>query len=90
MKNAPLTNDVAARICKHMNNDHSKALVTYATHYAGCKPPLQAKMVELNTKEMKLEVDGELIAIAFNHTLVDSEDAHKTLVSMFKVATSST
>ena len=33
---------------------------------------------------MELEVDGTSVSIAFDHTLTDSEDAHRTLVAMLR------
>ena len=33
---------------------------------------------------MELEVDQKIIQINFENTLLDSDDAHKTLVSMLK------
>ena len=44
----------------------------------------KSKMIDLTAMSMKLEVDGEIIEIPFDHKLVDSADAHKTLVAMLK------
>jgi hypothetical protein len=33
---------------------------------------------------MELEVDGARMEVAFDHTLSDSEDAHRTLVAMLR------
>ena len=84
MTKEPLNEEVSARICKHMNKDHSSAVLAYAQYYGGEKNALQAKIRHLNEEYMELEVDGHSINIKFNHKLSDSEDAHKTLVSMLK------
>ncbi|KGG32464.1 putative heme iron utilization protein [Prochlorococcus marinus str. SS51] len=41
-------------------------------------------MLEITSLWMKLKVDGNDLQIPFDHTLIDSSDAHKTLVSMSK------
>ena len=33
---------------------------------------------------MRLEVDGQALEIHFDHSLTDSEDAHRTLVAMLR------
>jgi hypothetical protein len=33
---------------------------------------------------MTLEVDGASVQVAFDHTLSDSDDAHRTLVAMLR------
>ena len=80
----PLTSAVSERICKHMNDDHSEAVVAYARHYGGVEAPQQARMVAVRPEAMELEVDGQRLAVAFDHTLSDSEDAHRTLVAMLR------
>ncbi|MEN9387220.1 MAG: hypothetical protein RLZZ255_196 [Cyanobacteriota bacterium] len=80
----PLTSAVSERICKHMNDDHAEAVLAYARHYGGVEAPQQARMVAVRPEAMELEVDGERLAVAFDHTLSDSEDAHRTLVAMLR------
>ena len=41
-------------------------------------------MVSVKAETMELEVDGASVSIAFDHTLTDSEDAHRTLVAMLR------
>ena len=84
MSNEKITDIVSQRICKHMNNDHKEAVLEYAHHYGGLPSAKKAKMISINSAEMKLDADGNLIRIEFDHMLSDSEDAHKTLVSMIK------
>ena len=80
----PLTVIVSERICKHMNDDHAEAVLAYARHYGGVEAPQQARMVAVRPEAMELEVDGQRLAVAFDHTLSDSEDAHRTLVAMLR------
>ena len=80
----PLTSAVSERICKHMNDDHTEAVLAYARHYGGVEAPQQARMVAVRPEAMELEVDGQRLAVAFDHTLSDSEDAHRTLVAMLR------
>ena len=80
----PLTSAVSERICKHMNDDHAEAVLAYARHYGGVANPRAARMVAVGPETMELEVDGEALQIRFDHTLSDSEDAHRTLVAMLR------
>ena len=80
----PLTTEVSTRICKHMNDDHAEAVLDYARHYGGIDAPGSARMVAVMPNSMELEVDGSSLRIPFDHTLTDSEDAHKTLVAMLR------
>ena len=80
----PLTSAVSDRICKHMNGDHADAVLAYARHYGGVENPGQARMVAVKPEAMQLEVDGTMVEVAFDHTLSDSEDAHRTLVAMLR------
>ena len=84
MKSDPLTADVSVRICKHMNNDHQEALISYARHYAGLEGITKARMITISSIGMELEVDEQRVQIPFDHQLIDSEDAHKTLVAMLR------
>ena len=80
----PLTSTVSDRICAHMNDDHAEAVVAYARHYGGAENPSQARMLKVEPERMLLDVDGSELSIAFDHTLSDSEDAHRTLVAMLR------
>ena len=80
----PLTSAVSERICKHMNDDHAEAVLAYARHYGGVEAPQQARMVAVRPEAMELEVDGQRLDVAFDHTLSDSEDAPRTLVAMLR------
>ena len=80
----PLTVIVSERICKHMNDDHAEAVLAYARHYGGVEAPQQARMVAVRPEAMELDVDGQRVDVAFDHTLSDSEDAHRTLVAMLR------
>ena len=80
----PLTAAVGERICRHMNKDHSEALLSYARHYGGVASPISARMLRLEAEGMDLEVDGVTVRISFDHVLRDSDDAHQTLVAMLR------
>ena len=53
-------------------------------HYGGIHAPESARMVAVTPNSMELEVDGSSLQIPFDHTLTDSEDAHRTLVAMLR------
>jgi putative heme iron utilization protein len=80
----PLTPAVSDRICKHMNVDHAEAVLAYARHYGGISTALSARMLAVGPEAMRLEVDGTPVEVPFDHTLTDSEDAHRTLVAMLR------
>jgi putative heme iron utilization protein len=80
----PLTPAVSERICKHMNDDHAEAVLAYARHYGGVAEASTARMVAIEPAAMRLEVDGRPVSVCFDHSLLDSEDAHRTLVAMLR------
>ena len=80
----PLTSAVSERICRHMNDDHGDAVLQYALHYGGVKTAKTVTMTSVCADAMNLEVDGKPLKIAFDHTLTDSEDAHRTMVAMLR------
>jgi putative heme iron utilization protein len=67
-----------------MNQDHAEAVVRYARHYGGLQAATAARMLAIAPDAMQLEVDGQTIQVPFDHTLTDSEDAHRTLVAMLR------
>jgi len=67
-----------------MNEDHAEAVLAYARHYGSVTAPQTARMLAVNPEAMELEVDGAVLRIPFDHTLSDSEDAHRTLVAMLR------
>ena len=80
----PLTPAVSDRICKHMNDDHAAAVLAYARHYGGLTNAQSARRLAVAPEAMRLEVDGNTVEVPFDHTLSDSDDAHRTLVSMLR------
>lgn len=80
----PLTPAVSDRICRHMNDDHADAVLSYARHYGGISAARQASMVAVGPEAMRLDVDGQCVEVPFDHILEDSEDAHRTLVAMLR------
>ncbi|OOV34196.1 heme iron utilization protein, partial [Candidatus Synechococcus spongiarum LMB bulk15M] len=69
----PLTPAVSDRICRHMNDDHREAVAAYAHHYGGCPQVSAARLVAVTSEWMDLDVDGQPLRIAFDHSLQDSE-----------------
>jgi hypothetical protein len=41
-------------------------------------------MLAVTPEAMLIEVDGRAVKVSFDHTLSDSEDAHRTLVAMLR------
>ncbi len=80
----PLTPAVSERICRHMNDDHGDAVLQFALHYGGISAANIATMTAVGTDAMSLDVDGKPLRIPFDHTLTDSEDAHRTMVAMLR------
>lgn len=86
----PITPAVSDRICKHMNKDHSEAVLFYATAYGNQPAATAAVMESVDAEGMTLAVtvDGAQtpVRVSFDHTLEGAEDAHHTLVAMLKQA----
>jgi putative heme iron utilization protein len=82
--------EVSNRICKHMNEDHTDAIVLYAQAFAGLADVQTAQMLSIDAEGMDLtaQVNGDAtpVRIQFDHLLVDAEDAHQTLITMVKQA----
>ncbi|MDP5338173.1 MAG: DUF2470 domain-containing protein [Nodularia sp. (in: cyanobacteria)] len=82
--------EISSRICSHMNDDHANAVVLYAQAFGGVTDATTAEMLSIDAEGMNLtaQVNSETvpIRIQFDHTLVDSEDAHQTLIAMVKQA----
>ena len=80
----PLSSAVSDRICRHMNDDHAEAVLAFARHYGGISAAEQASMLSVRPEAMDLQVDGATVTMPFDHSLSDSEDAHRTLVAMLR------
>jgi putative heme iron utilization protein len=82
----PLTPESIASICEHMNEDHADALVTYARVFGHRADVRTARMTGMNAEGLDMLVDtdtGEIdMRVAFDHTLVDADDAQQTLIRM--------
>lgn len=82
--------EVSSRICQHMNDDHSDAVLVYAQAFGGLKEAIAAQMQAIDSTGMDItaQVNGENVPIRinFDHVLQDSEDAHHTLIAMVKQA----
>jgi len=86
----PLTPPISDRICQHMNEDHSDAVLLYAKTFGKTPEAESAILNSVDTDGMNLSATvGESsvpIRILFDHPLQDSEDAHHTLIAMVKQA----
>lgn len=84
----PITPAISDRICKHMNKDHTDAVLYYAQVFGGQQAATSAVMEAIDAEGMDLTaaVDGTPVPVrvAFDHTLEDAQDAHHTLVAMLK------
>ena len=82
--------EISSRICTHMNEDHANAVVLYAQAFGGVTNATTAEMLSIDAEGMNLtaQVNSETVPvrIQFDHILVDSEDAHQTLIAMVKQA----
>jgi hypothetical protein len=80
----PITPVVSDRICKHMNDDHAEAVLTYAKVYGKSPTAETAAMSAIDPFGMDLTatVDGETVSlrVPFDRELTDSEDAHQVLL----------
>ncbi|MDJ0601382.1 MAG: DUF2470 domain-containing protein [Crocosphaera sp.] len=89
----PITPAVSDRICQHMNEDHSNAIILYAQVFGNVPETETATMESIDPEGMNLlvKVKGENkpIRVTFDHILKDSEDAHHTLIDMVKKARNS-
>jgi putative heme iron utilization protein len=82
--------EISDRICKHMNDDHADAVALYAKVFGDVPQATTAKMLKIDAQGMDLaaQVDGAAVPVRvlFDHELVNSEDAHHTLIAMVKQA----
>jgi putative heme iron utilization protein len=83
-----ITTAVSDRICKHMNDDHADAVLTYAQVYGEQTSATAAKMESIDLQGMNLtaQVEGSPVPvrIPFERPLKDAKDAHVVLVEMLK------
>jgi Protein of unknown function (DUF2470) len=86
----PITPAISDRICKHMNDDHASAVLTYAQVFGKAPTADTAAMKAIDPLGMDLtaQVDGSPVSlrIPFDRELTDSEDAHQVLIGMIKEA----
>ncbi|MDY6783587.1 MAG: DUF2470 domain-containing protein [Cyanobacteriota bacterium] len=84
----PITPEISTRICTHMNQDHSDAVLLYARLYGDCTDAESATMISIDPQGMKIEAatNGQVVPVRveFDRELKDAEDAHHTLVEMLK------
>jgi len=84
----PITPEISDRICQHMNEDHSDAVLLYAQKFGNTPEAESATLASIDPEGMNLSatVAGKTypVRVTFDHTLQDSEDAHQTLIAMVK------
>lgn len=84
----PITPEISDRICQHMNEDHSDAVLLYAQKFGNTPHAESATLASIDPEGMNLSatVEGKSVPVrvTFDHTLQDSEDAHQTLIAMVK------
>ena len=84
------SHEVSSQICKHMNEDHPDAVLLYAQTFGDAANATKAEMLKIDAggMDLKAQVNEEAfpLRIEFDHNLVDSEDAHHTLIAMVKQA----
>ena len=84
MKEKKLTEEILNGICRHMNQDHKDALISYAHFYGGIKEAKTAKIIYMNSEYMEIETEEKKLKITFEEKLKDRDHAHQTLVSMLR------
>lgn len=82
-----LSEEDATRIIDHMNDEHEDDLLLFAQVYAGAAGATAARMIDIDSKGLTLDVtlgsgDQKEIRIEFDTTLHTPEDAHRALVDM--------
>ncbi|WP_088892268.1 DUF2470 domain-containing protein [Leptolyngbya ohadii] len=81
---------ISDRICAHMNDDHTDAVILYAQAFGGVEDVTTARMQKIDAEGMDLLVESNgsemPLRVTFDHTLQDAEDAHHTLIGMVKQA----
>jgi len=79
------------RIMNHMNQDHVESLVLYAHAFANRKDVTSAKMIDLSTSTISLELDsGECLSVPLTAPVHSAKEAHTVLVDMHKQAVQKT
>ncbi|APB33793.1 Putative heme iron utilization protein [Gloeomargarita lithophora Alchichica-D10] len=82
--------EVSARICRHMNQDHSDAVLLYAQGLAGLRTATAATLEAIDCEGMDLvvweEAQQTAIRIEFQTPLSGPEAAHHHLVDLVQAA----
>ena len=71
------------RVCKHMNKDHLDSVHKYLIHYGNISNFKEAYLVEISSKFMKINYDGNTAIINFKNEISEDE-IHSKLVSMIR------
>jgi putative heme iron utilization protein len=85
-----ITPEISNRICKHMNDDHTDAVLLYARAYGNTPNAETARMISIDSQGMNLAalINGENVdlRVQFDRTLENAQDAHHLLVDLVKQA----
>jgi len=73
-----------------MNDDHADSIAAYARTFAGIPEARAATMKSMDETGMDLDVrtdaGAQVARVAFDHTLLDADDAKDTLIRMARQA----
>ena len=78
-----ISKETSQRVCNHMNKDHISSVHRYLSLYSNIYEFKEAKMVEIQSKCMKIMYDNKIATIDFQKE-ISEEEIHDTLVSMAK------
>jgi len=78
-----ISEKTSKRVCSHMNKDHISSIHKYLNFYLNIYEFKEAKMVEIQSKCMKIMYDNKIATIDFQKEITE-EEIHDTLVSMAK------
>jgi len=86
-----LSAEAVERIVSHMNEDHADAVLRYARFYGHSLAAQSARLVDLDTRAMKIAVDfpdapSAHISVDFPKPLKSADDAHRVMITMAKEA----
>lgn len=89
-----ITAAVSDRICKHMNDDHADAVLTYAQAFGNAEAATAATLDSIDPAGMNLtaQVEGSAVPVrvTFDRPLGSAKEAHHVLVDMLKQARGAT
>ena len=86
--------DTFASMIAHMNDDHAEAVVAYVHYYSPVRTVQSARIIAMDAHGLTVEASSgsgtSVLAIPFDHELVDGDDGRNTLIAMYMQATAAT